>query len=324
MDSALWLLLWLALPRLAAPSGCATPARRAAPCSSSAGLLFFALVVGPQRRLRFFQAEDPASTTPRSTARAQVGPLMLFAYCLLTVLFASAEQGVSFTPAEVQFLFTGPFSRRQAVGLQDGRQRPLCCLYALFLTAFFFAYAEPAFCGLPWPVIDALVHPVIQHGGVAAHQHGWRSRRQSAAKNPGGAAHRPRVWGVLHVGGDALASGPGDVLNRLPAERRCPDPADADALVCGHVHGRSSLARLRAGRGAAAWRSMRLLLLLVFLLDAQYLEAAAAASERSLRPHAARAQRRRRGCRRRHRPAAPSPAAACRAGAASARWRGDS
>ena len=45
----------------------------------------------------------------------RVGPLLLFAYCALTVLFASAEHGISFTPAEVQFLFSGPFSRRQVL-----------------------------------------------------------------------------------------------------------------------------------------------------------------------------------------------------------------
>jgi hypothetical protein len=40
------------------------------------------------------------------------GPALLLAYCVLNVLFSSSERAIYFSPAEVNFLFPGPFSRR--------------------------------------------------------------------------------------------------------------------------------------------------------------------------------------------------------------------
>lgn len=44
------------------------------------------------------------------------GPGFLLLYCLINVIFSSGERGIYFSPAEIQFLFTGPFSRRQLLG----------------------------------------------------------------------------------------------------------------------------------------------------------------------------------------------------------------
>jgi hypothetical protein len=41
------------------------------------------------------------------------GPAVLLLYCLVNVLLSSGERAVYFSPAEVQFLFAGPFGRRQ-------------------------------------------------------------------------------------------------------------------------------------------------------------------------------------------------------------------
>ncbi len=46
---------------------------------------------------------------------ARYGPAPLLLYCLLSVVFAPSERAVYFTPAEVQFLFTGPFSHREVL-----------------------------------------------------------------------------------------------------------------------------------------------------------------------------------------------------------------
>jgi hypothetical protein len=43
------------------------------------------------------------------------GPATLLLYCLVNVLFTPSERAVYFTPAEVQFLFAGPFTRRQVL-----------------------------------------------------------------------------------------------------------------------------------------------------------------------------------------------------------------
>jgi hypothetical protein len=45
----------------------------------------------------------------------RVGPAALLGYCLLNVLFSSNEKAVYFSPAEVNFLFTGPFGRREVL-----------------------------------------------------------------------------------------------------------------------------------------------------------------------------------------------------------------
>jgi hypothetical protein len=45
----------------------------------------------------------------------QFGPAFLLLYCFATVLFSPHDRGLYFAPAEVQFLFTGPFTRRQVL-----------------------------------------------------------------------------------------------------------------------------------------------------------------------------------------------------------------
>lgn len=44
------------------------------------------------------------------------GPALLVLYCIVNVVFSSHERAVYFTPAEVQFLFPGPFGRRERLG----------------------------------------------------------------------------------------------------------------------------------------------------------------------------------------------------------------
>ncbi len=41
------------------------------------------------------------------------GPAVLLLYCFVNVVFSSHERAIYFSPAEIQFLFTGPFTRRQ-------------------------------------------------------------------------------------------------------------------------------------------------------------------------------------------------------------------
>lgn len=43
---------------------------------------------------------------------ARYGPSFLLLYCLANVVFSSSDRAIYFTPAEVQFLFAGPFTRR--------------------------------------------------------------------------------------------------------------------------------------------------------------------------------------------------------------------
>ena len=52
-------------------------------------------------------------TEGQIAAIREFGPLALFAYCLLNVLLSSGERAVTYSPAEVNFLFPGPYSSRQ-------------------------------------------------------------------------------------------------------------------------------------------------------------------------------------------------------------------
>jgi hypothetical protein len=277
VDSALWLLMWLRfnawLRRLFRNAGTVRGALFLA-----AGVLFFALIIGPNIVFRLMQSEHGFSARSVEGTRA-VGPFLLLAYCVLTVLFSSAEQGISFTPAEVQFLFTGPFSRRQVLAYKVVGNGLLCCLYAVFLTGFFFAYAARPFAAYPglvltlWFIqlfsmaVSLLIHTVgarafnrrrkllvlLVIAGAAFAL--WRAEGGVAVGGPGELAERLNQNRVVH----ALLAPMRWFVDAFTAENFWPD------FVVG-------AAKCLAVDGA--------LLLLVFLLDAQYLEAAAVASER--------------------------------------------
>ncbi len=279
MDSALWLLLWLRLRawvrRLL--RNAATP--RGA-LFLVAGVLFFALVVGPSIALRLMQPEDAAAQATSAARTREVGPLLLFAYCLLTVLFASAEQGISFTPAEVQFLFPGPFSRRQLIAYKVIGNALLCCLWALFLTAFFFAYAASPLTAYPGLVLTLwfiqlfglAVSLLISSVGARAFR--WRYKLLALAVL-GGA-----VLALAYFGGATFASSPGDVVARL----RQNEVVQAILTPMRWFVETFTATALWPDFAAGAARCLAvdvLLLVVVFLLDAHYIETSAAASERA-------------------------------------------
>src|SRR6185503_17174873 len=40
-------------------------------------------------------------------------PLAMLGFCVMTLITSAGDRAIAFTPAEVDFLFPGPFSRRQ-------------------------------------------------------------------------------------------------------------------------------------------------------------------------------------------------------------------
>jgi hypothetical protein len=279
MDSALWLLLWLRfrawVRRLLRNAGTLRGALFLA-----AGFLFFALVVGPNVVFRILQAEDGGFRVAYVKHTREVGPLLLFAYCLLTVVFASAEQGVTFTPAEVQFLFSGPFSRRQLLAYKVVGNALLCCLYALFLTAFFFAYAARPLAAYPgllltlWFIQFFSMAVTLLVNTIGARAVTWPRRLLVLA------LLGLLAWGLARVGGDAFSHGPGEAIARLRQNEvvqvvLTPMSWFVETFTAEHVWPDFIMGAARCLAVNAA------LLGIVFLLDAQYLEAAAAASERS-------------------------------------------
>jgi hypothetical protein len=65
------------------------------------------------------------------------GPAVLLAYCLINALLTSGERAIYFTPAEINFLFAGPFGRRQVLAYKILSSflmsLPTALLLALFL-----------------------------------------------------------------------------------------------------------------------------------------------------------------------------------------------
>jgi hypothetical protein len=279
MNTALWLLLWLRfrswLRRLARN----TATLRGA-VFLAAGLLFFGMVIGPNVVLHLLHADRSGGPLAYVQHTRRVGPLLLFAYCALTVVFASAEHGISFTPAEVQFLFSGPFSRRQVLAYKIVGNGLACCLYAVFLTGFFFAYAARPLAAYPgllltlWfiQLFSMAVSLVISTIGARAFS---RRRRLLVLLVLALAA-----WGAARVGGDAFAQGPGAVVARLEQN----EVVQALLIPMGWFIETFTAERLWPDFAVGAARCLAVdagLLLLVLLLDAQYLEASAAASERA-------------------------------------------
>lgn len=60
------------------------------------------------------------------------GPFFFVLYCLLILLFSPGDKAFAFTPAEVSFLFPGPFGRRSLLAYKVGGNIALTCLGGFF------------------------------------------------------------------------------------------------------------------------------------------------------------------------------------------------
>ncbi len=79
------------------------------------------------------------------------GPAGLLFYCLLNVVSTPGERAIYFSPGEVNFLFPGPFGRRELLGYKITLQFIFSLPTALFMTFVFQIYAHTfvaAFVGL--------------------------------------------------------------------------------------------------------------------------------------------------------------------------------
>lgn len=70
--------------------------------------------------------------TPQNTRLA--APLVLLAVCVLTIVSSAGDKVVSFTPGEVDMLFPGPFTRRQLLAYKLTKSALVALLTALVLS----------------------------------------------------------------------------------------------------------------------------------------------------------------------------------------------
>src|SRR5262245_15440502 len=112
MHRALWLLSWLRFVGWIRRLTRMLRTVKGALLVLFVGILFAFWVFSVAMAAFFRQSERAANP---DLAR-QYGPVALLAYCVALLAFPSNERMIAFTPAEVNSLFAGPFSRRQLLG----------------------------------------------------------------------------------------------------------------------------------------------------------------------------------------------------------------
>ncbi len=125
MDRSLWLLLRLKLDARLRRGTRSFRTLKGLLLAVVGSLVFVPSIVGVLVMPRF------QSAAQLSTARLY-GPLLLFLYCILNVLFSSGDRSVYYSPAEVNFLFSGPYRSRQLL-----IYKMVGGIGAAFLTAIF-------------------------------------------------------------------------------------------------------------------------------------------------------------------------------------------
>src|SRR5205085_2207600 len=69
-------------------------------------------------------------------------PLAMLAFCIMTLVTTAGERAVAFSPAEVDFLFPGPFSRRELLAYKIARSTFAAIFTALIFSFVFLRYAQ--------------------------------------------------------------------------------------------------------------------------------------------------------------------------------------
>jgi hypothetical protein len=287
MDRALWLLLWFRFKgwfrRLVRGTGSVRGVLLLV-----LGALFFGCIFLNPLIAYFVGPVHPEGGISLGRMR-RFGPLGLFAYCATTLLSSTGERAISFSPAEVDFLFCGPFSRRQLLAYKIAASVFGCLLTALFMTAVALPYGvwpPAAYAGLALTFLFLYLFGMVF--GLVLNVVGARfaSRRRRLVLAGLGLLV---LAALLPLGRELPRLSPRDLLEFLdgsPVMQAVLAPLGWFVQTVQAQNVQDLLAY-----GARALAVNALLVVLVFALDADYLEASAAASERVY----ARIQRIRRG-----------------------------
>jgi hypothetical protein len=272
MNRALWLLLWFRFWGWLRRVGRAMRTVKGALFIAFGVLICSCWLVSVLVTPRRAEAVDPA-------ALRRYGSLALLAYCLLVSLTSAGDKAVYFSPAEVNLLFAGPFSRRQLLAYKIVTAVLLSLVSALFLMLWLRVYARwlpAAFLGIVLVLLFSQLFAMsvaLVSSTIGAHA--YNLRRKVVLIALAGLL----LLAALSVDRQALPQSPEEWLDQ--AER---SPAFRVVLApFGWFLDTFTAERLWPDLLAAALRALAVnavLLVLVFLLDAQYLETAAATSER--------------------------------------------
>lgn len=225
----------------------------------------------------FFNTASSQSLDSETVER--IGPAALLFICIMNVLFSTGERTITFRPAEVDFLFPGPFTRRQVlmyklVGLIGT---------SLFQSVIFFLLARNLVGSLLGGLVGIflivlffqffLLALTLTATTIGARAYGWGRRIVLLLVLGSLAVLAARAWS------SAADEDPVAVLQRMEQSTlwqvsRLPLLWFIKTVRAEHFW--PDLVQY----GALALLVDAVLLLIIFALDAQYLEASAAASER--------------------------------------------
>jgi hypothetical protein len=239
------------------------------------GVLFFGcILLNPL--LVYFVAPAENQTYSLDGMR-RFGPLGLLAYCVMTLLFSTGERAITFTPAEIDFLFPGPFSRRQLLGYKIAVTFLSSLVPPLFFSVYLLsqggrfvaAYAGGVLACFFLVIFGMAVGLVANTLGARAHN---RARRLVLFL-----LGTLLLLAALHAGSDLLGPNPEQTLDRVeqtPALRVVLEPLRwfIETMTA------RQLGLEFVGYLALSAAVDLAVVMLVFLLDVQYLEASAAAS----------------------------------------------
>src|SRR3954470_22054909 len=143
MDRALWFLLRLRFT--------AWGRRIGRSLRGFKGILLVVFGVVMLAMLVYAALNQPRHRVDGETLRLY-GTGALLAYCVMVVLTSAGEPAVTFTAAEVDFLFPGPFSRRELLAYKI-----LANVFSSLITATFLIVWLKRFAHSVWPAFLAVV-----------------------------------------------------------------------------------------------------------------------------------------------------------------------
>jgi Putative ABC exporter len=134
LNSALWLLLKLRFKGWGRRLGRTVQTVKGAILTSVFALMILLWLTSVAFSAFMTGRAPPGTATAPAFEVERYGPLVLLIYCLGMVATGGAQTPFVFSPAEVQFLFSGPFSRRQLLTYKIISQFLLVLPVSLFMS----------------------------------------------------------------------------------------------------------------------------------------------------------------------------------------------
>lgn len=272
IDGALWFLLALRVKGALRKAGRQLRTKKGI-AMSLLGLAIFAPMLLPVLLMPRMTASVLATTR-------QIMPIFLLAYCVLGLVTTSTgDRAILFNPAEIHFLFPAPFTQRQLLAYKVAGSLGTCLLTGAFMTLMLGQYAAGFLQGMLGLMLSLcflqLFGMVVSLSASTIGVMAYNRRRKIVLATLGVVC----VYALISGGADLLSKPPMTVWRTI---------RDSAALRIATVPFRPFAEIYTAERlwpDLTLWGTIGLamnlaMIAVLFLLDARYLEAADAASER--------------------------------------------